>query len=159
MPVFYAQLKASLENISSIIPSKSYLWHFDFTCTKCHEPFPTTCSIDPDQENEIKGSRGTAQFVASCKFCKSSGNADVLVQTLKAYTEDDADQFKTVVEIEARGIEPTKWVISPGFLATCNSGTEWTSVDFSQDDWAEYDEKDSLADCISEVSSRISKVK
>lgn len=125
-------------------------------------------SIDPEDVSAIKGSRGEANLVATCKFCKSSGNADVLLKTLDSYTSQDSERFKTIIQLgtntclifpECRGMEVTEWVLSPGWVCKVEGGnSEFTDMDFSQgEDWADYDEHSSSSLLLSDASTKILK--
>jgi hypothetical protein len=117
-------------------------------------------SIDPDTHySNVKNSRGEKHLVATCKFCKSSGNCDILLKSVTEYTSIDAERFKTIVALECRGLDPIEWVLSPGWCCKVADGSAvFTDIDFSQgEDWCEYDENTQSSLMISETSTKITK--
>jgi hypothetical protein len=61
--------------------------------------------------------------------------------------------------LECRGIEPTAWILSPGWECKVEGGKAlFKDLDFSQgEDWCDYDENTKLSLMISETETRVSK--
>jgi hypothetical protein len=57
--------------------SQSDLIFISFRCTRCNEETAKPASLDVSEESEIAGSRGTANLVQSCHFCKAEFSVSV----------------------------------------------------------------------------------
>ncbi|KAJ3306864.1 hypothetical protein HDV03_003901 [Kappamyces sp. JEL0829] len=142
MPKFLLQWKLEVQNVTDIQPSsEDFDWTFKLQCTKCHEndgPVTFKSTDVVEQSN----SRGHANLVMTCKFCKSQGTLDVLWKTMQPYSDEKSGQMQPLVVIEGRGWEPLEFQPADGIFKCrgSDSGTEFADVNLSED-WAEYDEK------------------
>ncbi|KAJ3041813.1 hypothetical protein HDV00_008703 [Rhizophlyctis rosea] len=162
MPRYELQWKADLEGITDLRPaSKSdYDWRFKFKCTKCSETGDNFVTFTASDESAQSGSRGVANLVMKCKFCKAEGSANIEIDTLKPYTIEQTGKFAPLVSLEGRGIEPVEWTAADGFTAEgAESGTKFEDIDLSEGDWTEYDEKAGASVEIMELASQIKKLK
>ncbi|KAJ3056868.1 hypothetical protein HK097_003404 [Rhizophlyctis rosea] len=162
MPKFEVQWKADLEGITNLKPASKadYDWRFKFQCTKCNEKGDNWVVFTASDESEQTGSRGTANLVMKCKFCKAEGSANLEIDTLRALDIEQTGKFTPLVRLEARGLEPVEWAPSEGFSAEgAESGTKFEDIDLSEGDWTEYDEKQNASVEIMELASQIKKLK
>jgi len=68
------------------------------------------CFLAFEQEKDpIPNSRGEANYFQHCKFCKRQGSLNVLSKAKEGYTQNDSGNFKTVLTVECRGVEVTKY--------------------------------------------------
>ena len=113
--------------------------------------------VNRHEMNEQSGSRGEANFVWRCKNCKRESTATI--KTAPAvYQASSPPKTKNLIEIDTRGLEFT------GFRADVSlydlvgyvehwqhqgeweaigieSGTKFTTIDLSEGEWFDYDEK------------------
>lgn len=69
-------------------------------------------------------------------------------------------KFKSIVSFDCRGIEPIEFSPRSGWIAKAiNNGQICEDIDLSEDDWADYDEKNSQSIGISEFKSQFIKLK
>ncbi|CAG8503736.1 16862_t:CDS:2, partial [Cetraspora pellucida] len=127
MVKFALHFKAELENITDVGPSsEEYEWHFKVKCNNCKEINKNWVGVNQLASNAISGSRGSANFVMHCKFCKREGYAQFDNTSIKPYT-----------------IENTKGV---------KSNIVFNDIDLtSKEDWADYDEEAGVPVGISEI--------
>ncbi|CAG8517120.1 4139_t:CDS:2 [Acaulospora morrowiae] len=135
--------KAELENVTDVEPGdEDYEWHFQVKCTSCSEVNENWVGVNKLAQNEISGSRGIANFVMRCKFCKRESSAQIDRTSIKPYTIDNNGQFTQIAIIECRGLEFVDFDPRIGFKAKgVDSGTIFENIDLTEGDWAEYDEE------------------
>lgn len=77
-----------------------------------------------------------------------------------SYTADDSGKFKTIVQFDCRGIEPTDFSPRAGWIInSTENGQKFDDVDLSEDDWVEYDQKNCISIGIYEFESKFIKLK
>ncbi|KAF0488514.1 DUF866-domain-containing protein [Gigaspora margarita] len=98
--------KAELENVTDVGPSnEAYEWHFKVKCNNCNEINENWVGVNQLASNDITGSRGSANFVMRCKFCKREASAQFDNTSIKPYTIENSGQFSQIAIIECRGLE------------------------------------------------------
>ena len=72
------------------------------------------------------------------------------------YTADDAGSFKTIIQFDCRGIEPTAFDPREGFVVKAiDNGNSFDEVEIDESgDWADFDEKNNNSVAISEFKSQ-----
>lgn len=79
-------------------------------------------------------------FKLKSHFCFLK-HADILEGSLRPYTADDDLTFKPFIEMDCRGCSPISFSPLANFACkNVESGRQFTEVDLSSDDWADYDE-------------------
>lgn len=113
MPKYQLNWKAELSNITNlgIKNIDEFEWHFKLMCTNCHESNESVVTLKASDEVEQNNSRGVANLVMKCKFCKKEGTLDIERPTLKQYTLENSGKFQPLVVIEGRGWEPVGWIL------------------------------------------------
>ncbi|OLY85516.1 hypothetical protein AYI68_g291 [Smittium mucronatum] len=82
------QIKSELTNITELKPTgEDFAWNFK-------------------DEIEMFGSRGSANYVSKCKFCRRDNVASI-VEGPFAYSE--SEQFSTLAVLDCRGFEPIEF--------------------------------------------------
>lgn len=158
-------LKATLENVTDLQPAgEDFNWMFKIKCLSCHEEHSNWIGIDATEQRQLSNSRGEANFVWKCSFCKreSSINFDESFSRSKAlYTAENSDEqkFAPLAVLECRGCEITAF--DPKGVWQCKgieSGTVFDEVELSlsePDGWTDYDEKSSVPVSVMEFESKI----
>ena len=77
---------------------------------------------------------------------------------MAAYTQDDSEEFKTMVELECRGIEPRACLLGPGFAVVAASGAKFGDVNLEEGEWVEYDAKAQVSVGIYDLSHRFARL-
>lgn len=104
--------------------------------------------VNDSEEHELSGSRGTAHF--AMKWSKDSKHYSTInlerglakvFDASRGLTKDDQGQFVPIAGFECRGVEPIAWHPKDEFQVVGESGTVWDSVDLSEKEWFDYDEK------------------
>ncbi|CAJ0853301.1 8676_t:CDS:2 [Entrophospora sp. SA101] len=93
-------LPAELENVTDVGPSgDEYEWHFKVKCSSCNE------LNENWSQNEILGSRGTANLVIRCKFCRRESSAQIDPIPTQLYTIENNGKFVKMLAVDCRGLE------------------------------------------------------
>ncbi|OMJ29852.1 UPF0587 protein [Smittium culicis] len=91
-------------------------------------------------EIEIPGSRGSANYVSRCKFCKREGVASIVAGPNKY--SNDANAFQTILVLDCRGIEPVEFDFRRNWEAVGpESNSKFAEIDLSENEFFDYDEK------------------
>ncbi|KAI9258519.1 hypothetical protein BY458DRAFT_557984 [Sporodiniella umbellata] len=154
-------IKADLENITDLIPTEDYEWHFKVECTSCHEIDQNWISFNSQDEYSMNNSRGTANLVMRCKFCKREGSAHFEPSfTIRKYSATKNREFQVIAHFDCRGIELVQFQPRESWMAKgLESETPFVEIDLSEGEWAEYDEKSGEPVGISNISSEFRKEK
>lgn len=155
--IYQLQFKAVLNNIEKLqlidTSDKPFDFTFQISCVKCHERNSNNITINRFDHVELTNSRGEANFMYKCDFCKSESNANIIYpkkdkkdEAIKAYTYETSDEFQTIIKIEARGLVIEKFVAheNDNFVAKSEESsqvfkTEDGALDLT-DDWYDVDE-------------------
>ncbi len=149
MPTFTIYCKAELEGIQEIVADlRNTSWCVDVVSSVDDSDKRERVTIDPRDEIELTGSRGTANFVVKFNGSVKQATANVKVGGClekgggKArITAAQSDEWVPLVEFECRGLNITEWHPTNEFTVISSAGTSFTEADFSEGDWSEYDEE------------------
>lgn len=138
-------LKAELNGVTDLRPHDTqdapFYYTFKVQCTSCRETHPNLVSVSRFEQNEVSGSRGEANFVWKCKNCKREHSANIKAAPA-TYEQTDPPKTVNILEFDCRGLEFTDFKAEGEFLATgAESGTKFASIDLSDGEWFDYDEK------------------
>ncbi|ORZ17667.1 hypothetical protein BCR42DRAFT_238143 [Absidia repens] len=115
-------LKADLENVTDLVPTDDYEWHFK-------------------DEYDMSNSRGQANLVMRCKFCKRESTAQ-FDPSSKVVSYNDSGKFQKMAVFDVRGLELVDFSPRDTWLAKgTETGTSFDDIDLLEGDWADYDEK------------------
>ena len=80
--------------------------------------------------------------------------------SIREMTENDSETFVPVLALDCRGLEPYEFFPMGGeFTVTSLGGKVFDEdVDFSEDDWGEYDDENDIALSISSFESKFIKI-
>lgn len=140
-----------VENVATISGTEETKWHVTLKDTVGTETRKVW--ISSDEDIEIEGSRGTANFVM--KWKESKRQCNVTLTAIETWNSDSNDDPLAV--FECRNCEIVDWHPADGFAVTSSEGTEFEDVDLS-DDWADYDEEADCSVSISNLAWKIEKV-
>ncbi|KAK9897730.1 DUF866-domain-containing protein [Cystobasidium minutum MCA 4210] len=155
--------KAALENVTDLEPSSiDYTFFCKVQCSSCREVHPNVIGITRSEEREISGSRGTANFVFRCDFCKRESSVvfddpkgKSPVNGVHTLEKSEVNQASTLAVFECRGCEFVDF--EPRGSWKCKgaeSGTVFEDVEFEDGRWDDYDEKAGVPVSISEISAK-----
>ncbi|KAI9255148.1 hypothetical protein BDA99DRAFT_442510, partial [Phascolomyces articulosus] len=138
-------LKVNLENITDLKPVDGYEWHFKDTV-------------------DMSGSRGTANLVMRCKFCKRESSARkffIYIKVLReTYSAEKNNDFQKMATFDCRGLELVDFSPRDPWIAEgTESGTKFEDIDLTEGEWVEYDEKSGEPVGISEIEVQFKKEK
>ncbi|XP_012149328.1 CXXC motif containing zinc binding protein [Megachile rotundata] len=137
------QIKVTLENIQELRPSgPEFRWYFKFCCSNCGEVSEKWNYVSLNES--IPAQRGNAvnHIVIKCKLCSRENSLTILEDSIKPYIADDQDKFQTIATFDCRGLEPTDFSAREGWIAKAiDDGKEFTDVDLSDGEWADYCDK------------------
>eukprot|EP01104_Vermistella_antarctica_P021497 TRINITY_DN974_c0_g1_i1.p1 TRINITY_DN974_c0_g1~~TRINITY_DN974_c0_g1_i1.p1 ORF type:complete len:155 (-),score=39.57 TRINITY_DN974_c0_g1_i1:162-626(-) len=152
---FALELKASLDNVESLATVEDMQWFMKVKCSNCGEEHANVVYVTAGESTST--GRGEANLVIKCKMCRRENSVDILTPSIQKYTI--SDQWQKVVTFDCRGIEPTAYLARDGFVAVATSGTKFDEVDFTDDDFADYDEKSGEAVSVMDIKGRFVTVK
>lgn len=155
------QIKATLENIEELKPSGSeFKWYLKFTCGNCGEKSEKWSYVTLDESIPVKKRNAVNHFASKCKFCSRENSLTILKDAIKSFLGNDQGQFQTVAIFDCRGLEPNEFSAREGWIArTVNDGKEFTNVDLTEGEWADYCDKIKEPVGIYEIEHRFEKIK
>ncbi|QSZ36332.1 hypothetical protein DSL72_007458 [Monilinia vaccinii-corymbosi] len=132
-------LTADLSGVNELIPDdsaeKNFWYTFKIQCVSCRETHPNFININRFEANDMSGSRGEANFVWKCKFCKKESSASVISAPV-AYQAASPPTRQKILEFDCRGLELGEWL-----AVGTESGTKFTAIDLGDAEWYDYDDK------------------
>ncbi|KAJ1735706.1 hypothetical protein H4S06_004157 [Coemansia sp. BCRC 34490] len=151
------QIKAELTNVTDLKPaSTDHCWYFKIQCSSCREVDKNMISISAEDAGQISGSRGGANLVMRCKFCKREGAASI-VGNPEPYKEENSGSFAKVLVIECRGLEPVEFEPRDGWAAKSTESNDVFDIDLTEGEWYDYDENASVEVSVTEIESRFTR--
>ncbi|EGP84812.1 unnamed protein product [Zymoseptoria tritici ST99CH_1A5] len=138
-------ITADLEGVTDLVPDDTeenpFYYTFKVQCTSCREVHPNWVSVSRFEMNEQSGSRGEANFVWRCKNCKREHTASILSPPT-SYAHQSPAKPTNILTIDCRGLEFVEFKPDGEWKATGISKlTKFTSIDLTEGDWYDYDEK------------------
>ncbi|KAI8341317.1 DUF866-domain-containing protein [Chlamydoabsidia padenii] len=134
-------LKADLENVTDLTPAEDYEWHFKVECGGCHEVDENWITFNRQDVYDITHSRGEANLVMRCKFCKRESSAQFEPGS-KVTSYNTSGKFQKIASFDVRGLELVDF--SPRDVWTAKGSeteTSFDDIDLFEGEWADYDEK------------------
>nr|CAG4636641.1 EOG090X0HQJ [Eubosmina coregoni] len=155
------KIKATLENVTNLrSDGEDFRYYIKVKCGSCNEESDKWIYITQSDSVDVKGGRGTANLVLKCKLCSRENNMDIIPDSLKSYNDEDQGKFKTIVQFECRGMEPSDFSPRNGWLVEgLESGTKFSDIDLSEKEWADYDEKSKTTVGIYEIEHQFAREK
>lgn len=140
MPIIALYVKAELENVASFRAPEGHLWCLDVSPSAGGDTREKVM-LDPTEELELHGSRGTANLVIKDGKREHTMSVVEVKDLVKPLTPDD--EWAPIVAFDCRGMEPTAWHPTEGYEVTSTGGKVFADVDLSEDPtmWADYDDK------------------
>ncbi|XP_074640179.1 CXXC motif containing zinc binding protein-like [Tubulanus polymorphus] len=154
------QFKAELENITNLTPTgEDFRWYLKLKCLHCGEETKEFIYLTLTENSPLKGGRGHASLVLKCKLCSRENSIDIIRDSISSYNADDVPKFKTIVAFDCRGVEPVEFSPRVGFTAEgAESGTAFSEVDLTENDWSDFDEKSNESVGIYELQHKFVKI-
>eukprot|EP00760_Papus_ankaliazontas_P022743 PhM_4_TR18972/c0_g1_i1/m.44033 len=150
MPVYKLLLSYDSDGVDSLVPTPDSVFGVNLVCSSCNTPNEAVAVLDPAQEEETKGGRGSANMVWKCKFCSREGSMSLVGDVKK-------EVAPCVMKVECRGsADLAGWDPRMStWKAVSESGAEF-DADLT-DDWTEYDEDGGHPLDISNVKGTVQK--
>ncbi|KAJ1732130.1 hypothetical protein LPJ61_002194 [Coemansia biformis] len=156
MTIIDLQIKAELLNVTALVPDEeetAYNWHFKMRCGSCNETTANFVTINSVEGNQISGSRGDANLVMRCKFCKREASASIVGKPVE-YTDADSGKFVRILSLECRGLEPVEFEPRDGWTARGADSKTRFAIDLTEGEWYDYDEEAGLEVSVTEIEHR-----
>ncbi|KAL7748380.1 hypothetical protein RI367_006342 [Sorochytrium milnesiophthora] len=149
-------LRAQGDNVQAIHVPKDLEWHFVVQCSACRETNDGEVTVNMQEEFDISGSRGRANLVMKCKFCKREFSASFEPASLKDYTE--VGDFQRIALVECRGVDIVDCKLRDGYRVSSSASSQvWDDVDLSEGEWCEYDDNGGVPVALSSFEVKIEK--
>lgn len=155
------QFRATFLNIEELKTSgTSFRWYLKFKCCNCGEESEKWNYVSLDESIPVTKGKAVDNFVSKCKLCSRENSMAILKDSIKSFTSDDQGKFKTLVVFDCRGIEPSDFSAREGWVAKAiDNGNEFTDVDLSEGEWAEYCDKIKQPVGIFEIEHKFERIK
>ncbi|XP_076753155.1 CXXC motif containing zinc binding protein [Xylocopa sonorina] len=134
------QIKATMENVEELKSSGSeFRWYLKFTCNNCGEVSEKWNYVSLSISTPAQRGNAVNHFVSKCKLCSRENSMTILEDSIKSFVANDQNNFQTIVIFDCRGLEPCDFSAREGWIAkVVNDGKEFTDVDLSEGEWADY---------------------
>jgi len=149
---------SQLQPVDSKEQPKFYV--FRVQCTSCWEVHDKAIGMSRWDKVALPRSRGEANFVWRCKQCKRDSSASIVTQTIVPYAGEGEHGL---LSIDCRGLQlleffpevrqwMREWLMDQDGWACFGESTQTPfSVDLSDGEWFDYDEKAAAEVSISEL--------
>ncbi|CEM17535.1 unnamed protein product [Vitrella brassicaformis CCMP3155] len=145
MVVIMLCIKADLENVESFSVPREHIWCLDVKQSSGEE-MRERITVNPLDEFEMAGSRGTCNFVVRWGGkSQSSMNVQHIKGVTRDYTADDSGKEVPIVAFECRGVEPVVWHPQGGYTVKSTGGKVFQDIEFDNTEWCDYDENKDLS--------------
>lgn len=161
MPKVSIEAKGVLNGIKTISFPADYGFHLKLKCCNCGEESPKPVVVS--QEDEVEGIRGaTVTVTIKCKLCERTNDLKIL--KINEYNAEDAPLFKSILDLECRGMEPTELLLADDtpLKIVCESGYEieeesflMTADDAKSNEFFGWDEKGNTDVSVEEFVMRV----
>ena len=155
MGIFVLFVRCELEGIARVQFAEGARWCLDL---ENQGESKTGVYICPDEEYEVPGGRGMANFVM--KWSESKRDCNISIIELKdftrnQYTAGDVGEFVPVVAFECRGCDVVGFKLHDPFEIESTGGYVWKDAELDDAEWCEYDEENDLSVMLTEFESKI----
>ncbi|KAL4461676.1 hypothetical protein ABPG72_016685 [Tetrahymena utriculariae] len=135
-------LSVESENLESLFITQNCEWYFMIKCTQCHQDHKKDIYFSENDEVEMKGGKGVANFGMTCPECKREGYISIHKDSAKKMDLTNDKSQCVIATFDCRNIEITQWL--PMVTVNVNakeSGSLFQEIDLSDLPWCDYDEK------------------
>ncbi|TGZ54226.1 UPF0587 protein C1orf123 homolog [Temnothorax curvispinosus] len=155
------RIRCRLDNVEELRPcGPEFRWCLKFICGNCGEKSEKWNYISLDESTPMQRGSGVNHFVSKCKMCMRENTVTIIEDSIGSFTADDQGQFKTIVVLDCRGIEPHDFSARDGWIAkVADGGTEFADVDLSEGEWEDYCDKIMEPVGIYEIQHRFERIK
>ncbi|KAL0209040.1 hypothetical protein P9112_011627 [Eukaryota sp. TZLM1-RC] len=124
----------------------SEVWTFVIKCSNCGQVHDSPVEVDITREEQVPGSRGSANFILKCRGCSRTSSISHVGSQIK--NKDKLDEICTKNKFdpaelngvfECRGFDIEEWLLGPGFICTSESDQQ-LHADLTEGMWADVDE-------------------
>ncbi|KAI7694924.1 hypothetical protein SSS_05712 [Sarcoptes scabiei] len=132
MKVTALEISAILENVTDLSTYPDYDYHIQFRCTNCGSE--TEKAMTFNSLEKIPVMNGKSFVNLSFK--------SIVEGSSSSYRAENAPSFQSIIELDCRGAEPIHFEpICPFICQSSLSKKNFTEVDLSESNWADYDDQ------------------
>ncbi|XP_057328983.1 CXXC motif containing zinc binding protein [Microplitis mediator] len=155
------KFQATLENIEELNPTDpNFRWGFKLKCSNCNESTDKWNYLSLSEEVPAPHGKDIHHLVSKCKLCLRINTVTIIEDSIKKYTAEDSEKFKTIAVFDCRGSEPTEFSPGGGWaVKAVDDGTEFEDVDLSDLPWADYCDKIKKPVSVDDIRYEFEKVK
>ncbi|XP_076182760.1 CXXC motif containing zinc binding protein [Ptiloglossa arizonensis] len=149
------------QNIESLKTSgNEFRWYLKFICCNCGEISEKWNYVSLNQSTPVQKGNAVTHFASKCKLCARENSMTILKDHVKPFFEDNKDKFQTIAIFDCRALEPNDFSAREGWIVkTIDNGTEFTDVDLSEGEWADYCDKIKCPVAIYKIEHKFERVK
>lgn len=138
------QVKVESENLDSWVIQDHCEWYFRVKCSQCGNIHSKEVFFQATDVVEMKGGKGTANFVMACNECKRDGYITIHKDSSKKLDLSEDRAIGVIATFDCRNIELIEWLP----MLTVNvygkeTRTLFEDINLSELPWCDYDEKSS----------------
>ncbi len=154
MPKLVIEAQCDVNGVGSVGFPDDYGFHLMLRCSHCGEETEKPAVVSTS--DEVTGIRGaTVSLRISCKLCDRKNDLKIL--GVFPY-ETQPQGWKKILELECRGMEPTKLILSDGSLIIKGtSGFEFEDAVITDREFYGYDEKEKTDVSLTDWETRVVK--
>ena len=96
------QIKAFMENVTNLVPEDipDFRFHLKIKCTQCGEINSNWQYVTLSDEHPLKGGRGQANYIATCKLCSKQSSLDIKEDSVKQESSNSKKTNTTGLRME-----------------------------------------------------------
>lgn len=155
------QIRATLENIEELkVSGPEFRWYLKFTCSNCGETSEKWNYVSLSVSFPAQRGNAVNHFVSKCKLCCRENSMSIVEESVKPYVGNDEGSFQTIAIFDCRGLEPNDFSAREGWIAkAANNGKQFTDVDLSEGEWADYCDRSKQPVGIYDIEHRFERTK
>ncbi|KAL3818976.1 hypothetical protein ACJIZ3_004881 [Penstemon smallii] len=163
---YLLMITADLENLTNLQPQggcddPSFTYYFKMKCGNCGELTQKETCVSLNETVPAAKGKGNIHLAQKCKFCSRDGTVTMMTGRGRPLTQAQAESgtYAPLMLFDFRGFEPEEFLFGSGWKAESTGGTNFTDIDLSGGDFAEYDEEGQCPVMISNLRAMFKVVK
>ncbi|GAB5365117.1 hypothetical protein AAMO2058_001029300 [Amorphochlora amoebiformis] len=153
MPLFALEMKCDMEGLATL--SKDQKSRLNIQVRLQNGDIMKNIWVDPNEEKEVPGSRGTVNVVIKPKGEKKASTIKLVSTGYPTYKE--GSDWHTIATLDCRGLSVESWEFIGEDLTATTPGGEEVEVELEDGEYYGYDDKAESETSITGIQTRVSK--
>ncbi|KAI7694925.1 hypothetical protein SSS_05712, partial [Sarcoptes scabiei] len=113
-----------------------------FRCTNCGSETEKAMTFNSLEKIPVMNGKSFVNLSFKCKSCSRQSTITIVEGSSSSYRAENAPSFQSIIELDCRGAEPIHFEpICPFICQSSLSKKNFTEVDLSESNWADYDDQ------------------